>query len=123
MQDIKRGDVFYADLSLVVGSEQGGAIKPILVLQNDVGNRFSPTVICCVLTTKVKKKMPTHVYLDAGKNNLDENSFALLEQLKTIDKMRLLDKMTQITPEDMNRINQALLLSVGLEEKQELCAV
>ena len=89
---IKRGDIFYADLSPVVGSEQGG-IRPVLIIQNDVGNRHSPTIICAAITSKMNKaKLPTHVEIDATKYNLVKNSVVLLEQIRTIDKKRLKEK-------------------------------
>ncbi|OBG93869.1 PemK family transcriptional regulator [Mycobacterium sp. E3298] len=110
----KRGDVFLADLSLVIGAEQGGSNKPVLLLQNDIGNRFSPTVIVCVITSKVKKQMPTHVYLSAENNNLDRESYALLEQIKTIDKRRLIKKVTKINDVDMELVDNALKISMGL---------
>ncbi|WP_076145360.1 type II toxin-antitoxin system PemK/MazF family toxin [Paenibacillus odorifer] len=110
----KRGDVFMADLSLVVGAEQGGSNKPVLVIQNDIGNKFSPTVIVCVLTSKVKKMQITHVHLDAIKNGLDLDSIALLEQIKTIDKQRLIDKVARISNEDMQKVDRALMASCGI---------
>lgn len=89
---VKRGDIFYADLSPVIGSEQGG-IRPVLVVQNDVGNKFSPTVICAAITSKINKaKLPTHVEIDAAEYELVKNSVILLEQIRTIDKRRLKEK-------------------------------
>lgn len=119
IQNIKRGDVFYADLSLFVGSEQGG-IRPVVVLQNDIGNKFSPTVIVAIITSKVKKEMPTHVYLNAIKNGLNKDSYAILEQIRTIDKRRLIEKIGQIDHRDMMNINNALLVSVGLSNEQSI---
>ena len=116
--DCKRGDVFLADLSCVVGSEQGGLSRPVLILQNDVGNRYSPTVIVCVLTSQIdkikRKNQPTHVYLDNVKNKLEKPSFALLEQIKTIDKRRLIEKVSTISLDDMKKIDEALKISLAL---------
>ena len=111
----KRGDIFMADLSFVVGAEQGGSVKPVVILQNDIGNKFSPTVIVAVLTSRVKKHMVTHVYLDAVKNGLEMDSIVLLEQIKTIDKRRLMFKMTSISEEDMKNVEIAIKASLGLE--------
>ncbi|MNW56831.1 mRNA interferase EndoA [compost metagenome] len=110
----RRGDVFLADLSFVVGAEQGGSNKPVLIIQNEIGNRFSPTVIVCVLTSRVKKEQVTHVCLDAKKNGLDRNSIALLEQIRTIDKKRLINKVAQISKEDMLKVDNALMASLGI---------
>ena len=94
--NVKRGDVFFADLSPVVGSEQGGT-RPVLVIQNDIGNRFSPTVIIAAITAQIQKaKLPTHVEIDAKKYGFERDSVILLEQLRTIDKSRLTDKITQL---------------------------
>ena len=93
---IKRGDIFYADLSPVVGSEQGG-VRPVMIIQNDVGNRHSPTVICAAITSKMNKaKLPTHVEIDASKYQLVKNSVVLLEQIRTIDKQRLKDYICHV---------------------------
>ena len=93
---IKRGDIFYADLSPVVGSEQGG-VRPVLIIQNDVGNRHSPTVICAAITSKMNKaKLPTHIEIDATKYHLVKNSVVLLEQIRTIDKQRLKDYICHV---------------------------
>lgn len=121
--NIKRSDVWMADLSFVVGSEQGGSVKPVIVLQNDTGNRYSPTIIVCVVTSRVKKEMPTHVYLEANKNGLNRDSYALLEQIKTIDKMRLLYKVTNVSDDDMRKIDQTLMFSCGIAEHSEACLV
>lgn len=111
---VKRGDVFYADLSPVVGSEQGG-VRPVLVIQNDIGNRFSPTVIVAAITAQIQKaKLPTHVEIEAKVHGLDRDSVVLLEQIRTIDKQRLTDKITHLEEEMMRKVDDALLISVGL---------
>ena len=113
---VKRGDVYYADLSPVVGSEQGG-IRPVLVIQNDVGNRYSPTVIVAAITSQIQKaKLPTHVEVEAAKYGLEKDSVILLEQIRTIDKQRLNEKVAYIGEEKMIRINEALQISLGLIE-------
>lgn len=110
---IKRGDVYYADLNPVVGSEQGG-IRPIVVLQNDVGNKYSPTIIAAATTSKLyKAKLPTHVGLSHDSTPLPKDSVVLLEQIRTIDKSRIKDKIGELPPEVMRQINDALLLSLG----------
>ena len=111
---IKRGDIYYADLSPVVGSEQGG-IRPVLIVQNDVGNRFSPTVIAAAITSqKDKNKLPTHIQVNANDSGLSKDSIVLLEQVRTIDKQRLKEKMGRLDDASMSRINQALSVSFGL---------
>ncbi|HWL22748.1 MAG TPA: type II toxin-antitoxin system PemK/MazF family toxin [Ureibacillus sp.] len=111
---VKRGDVFFADLSPVVGSEQGGT-RPVLIIQNDIGNRFSPTVIIAAITAQIQKaKLPTHVEIDANKYGFERNSVILLEQLRTIDKSRLTDRITQLDDELMDRVDEALEISLGL---------
>lgn len=113
---VKRGDVFFADLSPVVGSEQGG-VRPVLVIQNDIGNRFSPTVIVAAITAQIKKaKLPTHVEIDAAKHRFDRDSVILLEQVRTIDKQRLTDKITHLDDETMERVKEGLEISLGLKE-------
>ena len=112
---IKRGDIFYADLRPVVGSEQGG-VRPVLIIQNDVGNRHSPTVICAAITSKMNKaKLPTHVELEAGRFQLVKDSVILLEQLRTIDKQRLKEKICHIDSDLLERVNQALKISLELD--------
>ncbi|MBQ3087207.1 MAG: type II toxin-antitoxin system PemK/MazF family toxin [Clostridia bacterium] len=112
---IKRGDIFYADLSPVVGSEQGG-IRPVLIVQNDVGNKFSPTVIAAAITSqKDKTKLPTHIQVNADGCGLQKDSIVLLEQVRTIDKRRLREHMGTLGDTDMNRVNVALSVSFGLE--------
>lgn len=111
---VKRGDVYFADLSPVVGSEQGG-VRPVLVIQNDIGNRFSPTVIVAAITAQIQKaKLPTHVEIDAKAYGFDRDSVILLEQIRTIDKQRLTDKITHLDEEMMNRVNEALMISLGM---------
>ena len=111
---MKRGDVYFADLSPVVGSEQGG-VRPVLVIQNDIGNRFSPTVIVAAITAQIQKaKLPTHVEIDAKTYGFDRDSVILLEQIRTIDKQRLTDKITHLDDEMMNRVNEALMISLGM---------
>ncbi len=102
---IRRGDVYYADLRPVIGSEQGG-IRPVLIIQNDVGNRHSPTVICAAITSRMNKaKLPTHIELNAEKYHMIKDSVILLEQVRTIDKSRLKDKICHLDGEIINRIN------------------
>ena len=111
---IRRGDIFYADLSPVVGSEQGG-IRPVLIIQNDVGNRHSPTVICAAITSKMNKaKLPTHVEIDASKYQIVKNSVVLLEQIRTIDKQRLKEKMGHLDDRTMHMVDEAISVSFGL---------
>ena len=111
---VKRGDIFYADLSPVIGSEQGG-VRPVLVVQNDVGNKYSPTVIAAAITSKINKaKMPTHIEIDAQEYGLSKNSVILLEQLRTIDKKRLREKIGRIDEMQMIKVNDALSISFGL---------
>lgn len=111
---IKRGDIFYADLRPVVGSEQGG-VRPVLIIQNDTGNRHSPTVICAAITSKMNKaKLPTHVELNAEKYGIVKDSVILLEQVRTIDKSRLKEKVCHLDDEIMYKIDEALLVSFSL---------
>lgn len=112
---VKRGDLFYADLSPVVGSEQGG-VRPVIVVQNDMGNKYSPTIIVVPVTSQLKKsKLPTHVSLSANKFGLPKNSVALLEQLRTIDKRRLRDKLGSFDKSVMLKIDAAIAISVGID--------
>ncbi len=113
---VKRGDVYYADLSPVVGSEQGGT-RPVLIIQNDIGNRFSPTVIVAAITAQIQKaKLPTHVEIDAKKYGFERDSVILLEQIRTIDKQRLTDKITHLDEQMMKKVDNALQISTGLIE-------
>ena len=112
--NVKRGDIYYADLSPVVGSEQGG-VRPVLIVQNDTGNRYSPTVIAAAITSQTNKaKLPTHIALSAPDYGLPRDSVVLLEQIRTLDKHRLRERAGQITPEDQKRVDQALDVSLGL---------
>lgn len=111
---IKRGDIYYADLSPVVGSEQGG-IRPVLIVQNDVGNKFSPTVIAAAITSqRFKTTLPTHIQVNADNCGLTKDSIVLLEQVRTIDKRRLKERMGNLTQNDMRKINKGLTVSFGL---------
>ncbi|MFC0233772.1 type II toxin-antitoxin system PemK/MazF family toxin [Vagococcus entomophilus] len=111
---IKRGDIFFADLSPVVGSEQGGT-RPVLVIQNNLGNHFSPTVIIAAITAKTfKNKLPTHIRISSNKSGITKDSVVLLEQIRTIDKSRLREKICQLDTENMNQVNQAICVSLGL---------
>jgi mRNA interferase MazF len=111
---IKRGDIFYADLSPVIGSEQGG-IRPVLIVQNDVGNKYSPTVIAAAITSQINKaKLPTHIEIDALEYGLMKDSVILLEQIRTIDKQRLREKIGHLDDESMINVNDALGVSFGL---------
>jgi len=111
---IKRGEIYYADLSPVIGSEQGG-VRPVLIVQNDVGNKFSPTVIAAAITSqKDKNNLPTHIEVDARECGLAKDSIVLLEQVRTIDKRRLKEKMGSLGNSDMGKVNHALSVSFGL---------
>ena len=111
---IRRGDIYYADLRPVVGSEQGG-VRPVLIIQNDVGNKHSPTVICAAITTKMNKaKLPTHVELNTRRCDMVKDSVILLEQLRTIDKQRLRERICHIDDELLERVNRALMVSLEL---------
>lgn len=111
---IRRGEIYFADLSPVQGSEQGG-VRPVLVIQNDIGNRFSPTVIIAAITAQIQKaKLPTHVEIEASEAGLERRSVILLEQIRTLDKQRLTSKITQLDAADMRRVDEALKISIGL---------
>ena len=112
---IRRGDIYYADLRPVVGSEQGG-VRPVLIIQNDAGNRHSPTVICAAITSRMNKaKLPTHIEIDASSYGIEKDSVILLEQLRTIDKKRLKDKVCHLDGDIMRRVNRALKVSLELD--------
>ena len=114
MSMVKRGDIYYADLSPVVGSEQGG-MRPVLIVQNDTGNRHSPTVIAAAITSQTgKAKLPTHIELSGRSVGLNRDSVILLEQIRTLDKHRLRERAGQITAADQKRVDQALDVSLGL---------
>lgn len=111
---IKRGEIYYADLNPVVGSEQGG-LRPVLILQNDIGNKYSPTVIVAAVTSQLTKaKIPTHIALDAMDYGLPKESVILLEQIRTLDKQRLKEHISTLPEELMQRVNQAILISLGI---------
>ncbi|MCL2776346.1 MAG: type II toxin-antitoxin system PemK/MazF family toxin, partial [Oscillospiraceae bacterium] len=111
---VRRGDIFYADLSPVIGSEQGG-IRPVLIIQNDMGNRYSPTVICAAITSQINKaKLPTHIEIDCQTYMLMKDSVVLLEQVRTIDKKRLREKIGRLDDGLMRRVDRALEISIGL---------
>lgn len=111
---VKRGDIFYADLNPVVGSEQGGT-RPVLVIQNDIGNQYSPTTIVAAITSQLEKaKLPTHVELNREACGLERNSVALLEQIRTIDKQRLKQKVSSLDEELMSKVDEALQISLAL---------
>lgn len=111
---VKRGEIYYADLSPVVGSEQGG-IRPVLIVQNDIGNKHSPTVIAAAITSqREKSKLPTHIEVPALECGLSKNSIVLLEQIRTIDKKRLKEKMGALDPVSMSQVDNALSVSFGL---------
>ncbi|CUO87951.1 mRNA interferase EndoA [Clostridium paraputrificum] len=112
---VKRGDIFYADLSPVIGSEQGG-IRPVIIMQNDIGNRYSPTVIVAAITSQINKaKLPTHVEISSEEYGLNRDSVVLLEQIRTLDKRRLKEKIGHMTDSDMEKVNKALLISLSLD--------
>lgn len=112
---IRRGDIFYADLRPVIGSEQGG-VRPVLIIQNDIGNKHSPTVICAALTSKMNKaKLPTHVELDAERYGIIKDSVILMEQVRTIDKSRLREKICHLDHDILKRIDRALIISLALD--------
>ena len=114
MNTIKRGDIFYADLSPVIGSEQGG-LRPVLIVQNDVGNRYSPTVIAAAITSRMTKtRLPTHIDIYASDAGLSKDSVVLLEQIRTIDKQRLKEKMGHLSDRMMAEVDEALSVSFGL---------
>ena len=111
---IRRGDIYYADLRPVVGSEQGG-VRPVLIIQNDVGNRHSPTVICAAITSRMNKaKLPTHIELNSARYHMVKDSVILLEQLRTIDKTRLKDRICHLDSDIMKKVGRALQISLDL---------
>lgn len=113
---VKRGELYYADLSPVVGSEQGG-IRPVLIVQNDVGNKYSPTVIAAAITSQLNKtRLPTHVDLQGQSHGLPKNSVVLLEQIRTLDKKRLKEKIGELSGDLMTKVNESLLVSLGFYE-------
>ena len=117
---IRRGDIFYADLRPVIGSEQGG-IRPVLIIQNDVGNRHSPTVICAAITSQMHKaKLPTHIEIDAKEYGLSRDSVILLEQVRTIDKQRLREKVGRLDHGNMEKADAALQISLGISSPMRM---
>ena len=115
--NVRRGDIYYADLSPVVGSEQGG-VRPVLIVQNDTGNRHSPTVIAAAITSQLgKARLPTHIALAAQGSGLPKDSVILLEQIRTLDKRRLRERAGRIPEDDMRRVDEALGVSMGLESQ------
>lgn len=113
---VKRGDIYYANLSPVVGSEQGGH-RPVLVIQNDVGNKYSPTIIVVAITSQISKaKLPTHVEINAKQSSLEKDSVILLEQLRTIDKRRLKEKVSHLSEDIMSLVDESIKVSLGLVE-------
>ena len=112
---VRRGDIFYADLSPVVGAEQGG-VRPVLIVQNDVGNKFSPTVIAAAITSRrFKANLPTHIRVGVTQSGLVRDSIILLEQVRTLDKQRLKEKMGALDAADMARVDRALSVSLGIQ--------
>ena len=117
MIGVRRGEIYYADLSPVVGSEQGG-LRPVLIIQNDVGNRYSPTVIAAAITSKLgKAKLPTHIDVHAERAGLARDSVVLLEQLRTLDKRRLRERMGRLDDDMMREIDAAIAVSLGLSPR------
>ena len=112
---VKRGDIYYADLSPIIGSEQGG-VRPVLIIQNDVGNRHSPTIICAAITSRMNKaKLPTHIEISSGIYHLVKDSVILLEQIRTIDKQRLREYVCHVDSRMMGKVNHAIQISLGLD--------
>lgn len=111
---MRRGEIYLANLNPVIGSEQGGT-RPVLVIQNDVGNRYSPTTIVAAITSRIRKaKLPTHVEISGARYHLDRDSVILLEQIRTIDKLRLKERVAELDEESMAKVNEALSISLGL---------
>ncbi len=118
--NVKRGEIYYADLSPVVGSEQGG-MRPVLIVQNDVGNKFSPTVIAAAITSQINKaRLPTHIELSAGSFGLSKDSVVLLEQIRTLDKRRLRERMGRIDGVLMHQIDDAIAVSFGIGGREKV---
>ena len=117
---IKRGELYYADLSPVIGSEQGG-VRPILIVQNNTGNKYSPTIIAAAITSKLNKaKLPTHIELSANEFGLIKDSVILLEQIRTLDKKRLKDRIGELSDAKMKKVDTALLISLGFNQATDL---
>ncbi|MBE5741029.1 MAG: type II toxin-antitoxin system PemK/MazF family toxin [Clostridiales bacterium] len=116
--EVNRGDIYYADLSPVIGSEQGG-VRPVLVVQNDVGNKYSPTVIVVAITSQLSKaKLPTHIELPRDRSRLSKDSVILLEQIRTLDKRRLQEKISTLDEDIMDMVDVALMISLGVTQSQ-----
>ncbi len=116
---VKRGEIYYADLSPVIGSEQAG-IRPILVVQNDVGNKFSPTIIGIAITSRQKVKLPTHIEIEGTKYGLDKDSVILAEQIRTLDKKRLREKVGMLDNDTMEKVKRAIEISFGIRGELDL---
>lgn len=115
---IKRGELYYADLSPVIGSEQGG-IRPVLIVQNDIGNKYSPTIIAAAITSQINKaKLPTHIELTSEQYGLPKDSVVLLEQIRTLDKKRLKERIGELTENTMEQVNSGLLISLGFSPEK-----
>jgi len=116
---VKRGEIYYADLSPVIGSEQAG-VRPVLIVQNDVGNKFSPTIIAIAITSKQKVKLPTHIEIEGTKYGLDKDSVILAEQIRTLDKKRLREKVGKVDEETMEKVKKAIEISFGIRGELDL---
>lgn len=116
---VKRGEIYYADLSPVIGSEQAG-IRPVLIVQNDVGNKFSPTIIAIAITSKQKVRLPTHIEIEGTKYGLDKDSVILAEQIRTLDKKRLREKVGKLDEETMEKVKKAIEISFGIRGELNL---
>lgn len=120
---VKRGEIYYADLSPVIGSEQGG-VRPVLIVQNDIGNKYSPTVIVAAITSQcTKTKLPTHIEITSKRSGLSKNSVVLLEQMRTLDKSRLKEKIGDLEEYYMNYVDSAISISLGLEINSKVVKV
>ena len=116
---VRRGEIYYADLSPVIGSEQAG-VRPVLIVQNDVGNKFSPTIIAIAITSKQKVKLPTHIEIEGIKYGLDKDSVILAEQIRTLDKKRLREKVGKVDEETMEKVKKAIEISFGIRGELNL---
>jgi len=116
---VKRGEIYYADLSPVIGSEQAG-VRPVVIVQNDVGNKFSPTIIAIAITSKQKAKLPTHIEIEGNKYGLDKDSVILAEQIRTLDKRRLREKVGKLDNETMEKVKRAIEISFGIRGELNL---
>ena len=116
---IKRGEIYYADLSPVIGSEQSG-VRPVLIVQNDIGNKFSPTIIAIAITSRQKVKLPTHIEIEGTKYGLDKDSVILAEQIRTLDKKRLREKVGKVDNEIMEKVKKAIEISFGIRGELNL---